>query len=236
MGRKIKVVARRPAKRPVKRRARVAALPPALPFGRTALRGIIRHGSSDTMNINACLTKEISWSEILTGVWSNVRTTFSEIKLTKIQCWITPSAATNANGLQCLLICPADELKTVPEKVKFTNLGSLPGSVVRKVYQTVHREWHPTSPFERGWHRTNSMDPLIRFLYMTANMKTGNGIDGSSFSAEVTFDFHIKARGFGASDLLSADSSSLLTGSTSSAPLQPALSLTSMILDDERTE
>lgn len=236
MGRQVKVVKRRSVKRPVKRRARVAPLPPPLPFGRTALRGIIRHGSSDTMNINACLTKEISWSEILVGVWASIATVFSEIKLTKVVCWMTPSAATNANGLQCLILCPANELD-VPASPKFTNLGSMPGSTIRKVYQTVHREWHPTSPFERGWHRTSSKDSLLRFLYMTANMKTGNGIDGASFAVETVFDFHIKARGMGSTSLLTDTNYSLITSPEKEPiPLKPAISLSSMYLDEDTAD
>lgn len=237
MGRQNKVVKRRPAKRLVKRRARVATLPPPLPFGRTALRGIIRHGSSDTININACLTKEISWSEILIGVWASIATVFSEIKLTKVVCWMTPSAAMNANGLQCLILCPADELKDAPSAPKFTNLGSVPGSTIRKVYQTVHREWHPTSPFEKGWHRTNSKDPLLRFLYMTTNMKQGNGIDGSNFACETVFDFHIKARGMGSTSLLKEDGYSLITTpGPSDVAIKPAVSLSSMYLDEDTAD
>lgn len=186
------------------------------------------------MNINALLTKEISWSEILIDVWANLRTTFSEIKLTRVVCWMTPSAATNANGLQCLILCPADELKDIPDKAKFTNLGSVPGSTIRKVYQTVHREWHPTSPYERGWHRTNSQDPLLRFVYMTTNMKSGNGIDGSNFSVETTFDFHIKARGFGGTNLLTRTGTFLFPDGTSEdSTTERRLSLSTMHLDEE---
>lgn len=235
MGRQVKAVKRHPAKRQIRRRpVRVASLPPPLPFGRTTLRGILRHGSSDTVNINTCLTKKISWSEILVGVWASLRTTFAEIKVTRVNCWVMPSAATNANGLQCLIICPASELDS-DKQLKFTNLGSIPGSVIRKVYQTAHREWHPTSPFEKGWHKTDSIDPLFRFLYMTSNMKTSNGIDGASFEIETIFDIHIKARGLGGNNLTSIDLPSLIgpTRQDEPANIARAVSLSSMYLDED---
>lgn len=204
-------------------------LPPPLSFNKTVLRGTLRLASSETVNINSCLTKTVSWSEILIGVWGNLRVTFAEIKLSKIQCWITPGLAMNINGLQCLIVCPAQEFEVDGTKIKFSSLGSVPGSVVKKVFQTVYREWHPTSPFERGWHKTDSTEPIFRFLYMTTNMKQNNTIDESSFAMEMTLDIHIKARGLGGS--VYKEMPSIL----SNVPQQASTptSLTQLCLSDE---
>lgn len=180
-------------------------MPPPLPFGRTALHGVIRVGTTETLQVNAVRDAVISWADILTGVWSNLRTLFAEIKLLRVNVWVMPSASFGATGLQCLIVCPASEFIIPNGKVpKFTNLGTVPGSVVRKVYQTVHREWHPTSPFERGWHKTDSTDALFHFLHMTNDMKKDNGISGNDYKAEVIWDYHIRARGFGSSSFLAS--------------------------------
>lgn len=238
MGRKIKAVKRHPAKRQVSRRPRsVSVLPPPLPFGRTALHGVLRIASADVMNINTLLRKTISWSEILVEMWANLRTMFSEMKLSRIRVWTMPGVATTAMGLQCLIVCPANEFQPVKDP-KFVHLGSVPGAIVRKVYQACYREWRPTSPVEKGWHRTDSTDGLFTFIYMTNGMKTGNGIDGSSFLLETVIDVHIKARGLGGNSFVGGDFGPLLTSKivepevSVATPTQPSVRLSSMCLDD----
>lgn len=158
------------------------------------MNAIIRLAVYESTTINTCVNKEYAWSNILVGIWANLATTFAEVRLKKVNCWITPATATNSPGMMCVVLAPASELK-LANQPKFTNLGCAPGSVVRKVYQSAYREWHPTSPFEKGWHPVNSSDPLFHLVLFTNGMVAGNGISANSLPYELVLDFHIAARG-----------------------------------------
>lgn len=158
------------------------------------MNAIIRLAVYESTTINTCVNKEYSWANILVGLWANLATTFAEIRLKKLHCWLTPAAATNAPGMMCVVLAPASEFK-LTNQPKFTNLGCAPGSVVRKVYQSAHREWHPTSPFEKGWHPVTSTDGLFHLVFMTNGMQSGGGINANSLPYELVLDFHIAARG-----------------------------------------
>lgn len=168
-----------------------------------AMNAVVRLAVYESTTINTCVSKEYTWSNILVGIWANLATTFAEIRLKQVHCWITPAAATNAPGMMCVVLAPASEFKltTLP---KFTNLGCAPGSIIRKVYQSAHREWHPTSPTEKGWHTCKSQDALFHLVFMTNGMAKGNGINDNSLPYELVLDFHIAARGIDAGKFSSA--------------------------------
>jgi len=175
-----------------RRMSRKTALPPLVPFNRCLMNTVLRGVATKKFEVNSLLAVDFATTAIF-GAYSQLISSFREVKIMKVRVWITTSFNASSSGQFVMITCPKDELDS---HGKFDTLASTPGAIIRKVYQPAYGIYYPTEPSERDWFLTSSAKQLFVVLLLFKDVAKQNGVNPDPpLEFTLTWDAHVKFRG-----------------------------------------
>lgn len=172
--------------------------PRPIPMTRTMFRSILRCVEVRNLTINSIDYRKLSVKKIIEStVWSNLLNNFAEFKIMKVTVHIIPASSVNTPGFCALHVADDGEDNFDEKKLKFHQIASLQGTIVRKVFMPMARSWVPTEPDDRNWRQfSNDSWGVLVMAIATDSMIAQDGAS-NNVKFDVMIDLDIKARGNG---------------------------------------
>lgn len=153
------------------------------------------------MNSNQCtiwVRSEIAWNSKIQAINAgyNIKNAldemsaldiFNEFRVKRINFWFLSKLAVTETGLNAF--CVVDEGLAKLAKVDFASVSCMPGSDVKRAYQTLVATWYPTEPVDRDWKPIDN-NAFCSMYFATTRPAAEGCIDGS-----IIADAHISLRG-----------------------------------------
>lgn len=175
--------------------ARFPSLPPRLPMSTVNYpRHRIRIVTSLTipprsMNVVAYDIKSIINNSNYV-VFLNV---FREYKIHMVKVWYLSGVSPTTNGTHTLVIGDPEEVSATAND-RESDLASFPGSMTRRVTQSLHGSWFPTEPAQRNWNLLSSAHQIFAICYTSSGV-VFDSEKITSLNFQMIMDFTISFRG-----------------------------------------
>lgn len=175
--------------------------PPPISFHKMFMNVILRIVVSAAFPINGSKNGKLSVSDVLSGSWTHLKESFTQIKIKRVDVRAIPDIGTNERGVHVLNVSPLGEF--TGQKSSISIIECLPGSSVGKVIQPLIRSWYPTTPNERLFLDTGGSATLFEYFYKAEGM-TSSGTANPTYQMELVFDIHCMLRGVRLAQSISA--------------------------------
>lgn len=105
----------------------------------------------------------IAVNTLVAGSALGYKTAFAEIKILSLRVYFISNRSMSDSGLVALLVCDSNENINFGS---FTDLSIMPGSVVRKCWQSVGSMWYPTEPEDREYQSVTGTHAIADCVVM----------------------------------------------------------------------
>lgn len=193
----------RKSRRRTTRPRRVNNFPPAIPFNMCFMDVVLRHVSEHkSQPINSRIDVPVAVSKLFEGVWAELGTTFSQVRIKKIHLYAQSGVGYSDRGYHAMNLAPKLEFE-ITDKTNFQTLATLPGTRMSRITRMISSVWYPTGPDERMWMKTDSNAVLMDYTYMSDAQKS-DGAASVTSPLIITMDAHVRLRGINYSKLQNA--------------------------------
>lgn len=172
---------------------RMPSLPPLQSFNKRLSSTVIRSVMYKTLQTDTLQAIDFTINDLISS-FPQLLSCYKEIKVGKALVWVMPTSGNSSAGLYTLCVGPSEELNS---KETFAGLSETPGCITRKIYQTSHAVYYPTSPTERNWFsiQTATDRQIFTAQLMCTGLGPSNGAQQPSMSYQIVCDAHLSFRG-----------------------------------------
>jgi len=144
--------------------ANVSSRVPTRSIMQGSFSGSIRNYYS--ISSNSTWYKSISVQDLIADQYAALATQFGEIRVNALRAYYTPDAPTSSAGsyAACLIDSTTKKSVTTPT---YALIMSLPGSTVRKTYQSCGLHWKWTEPSDAEFRNIDDASPVCDILMAT---------------------------------------------------------------------
>lgn len=167
---------------------------PAIPFDQHFMDTTIRLCTAKSLGPNARAYQALKIKDILSGPYAKLKGVFSQIRVHRIDMYVTPSAACSERGFHLIHLGPKNGF-TYTKVLPFTVASSWPGSKVGRIFESLRSSWYPTGPVEKQWFNTDSTTVLMDYFYISTYQNSTDDIALPKYTLQLAVDFHITLRG-----------------------------------------
>lgn len=166
--------------------------PPLQPFNKKLMNTVVRGCVFKTIQESSLLVIDFTVQAVISS-YPQLTSCFKEIRIKRVNVWMYTTLSAASSGTITLAVCPKDEIN--PSATPVT-LATTPGSITRRVWQSLHAMYYPTEPDERNWFPIKQDKHLFVVQIIGKDLpKPGNSINPDVLDVQIVWDAHVELRG-----------------------------------------